>query len=254
MANWRTSLLALMVLAVVSSALADFTATSWVSNQAHATFYGGTDASGTQGGACGYGNLDSTGYGTTTAALSAALFNTGLTCGACFQLTCDTGGSKYCLSGTPSITVTATNYCPQGSDGGWCDTPKQHFDLAYPMFVTLAQESGGVIPVVYRRVACVKKGGMRFQINGNPWFLLVLVTNVGGAGDVQQLQIKGSDTEWHSMERNWGQMWQLTGDNTLPGQALSFSAILSDGTVVKSLSAAPANWGFQQTFEGTAAT
>uniref|UniRef100_M8BIV3 Expansin n=1 Tax=Aegilops tauschii TaxID=37682 RepID=M8BIV3_AEGTA len=156
---------------------------SWQS--AHATFYGGGDASGTMGGACGYGNLYSTGYGTNTAALSTALFNDGAACGSCYEL----------------------------------------------------------------RVPCVKKGGIRFTINGHSYFNLVLVTNVAGAGDVQSVAIKGSSTGWQAMARNWGQNWQSNAD--LDGQSLSFRVTLSDGRTVTSNNVAPAGWAFGQTFEGS---
>lgn len=224
-----------------------FMGSSW--GHAHATYYGGADASGTQGGACGFGNLYNTGYGTNTAALSAALFNSGLSCGACYELTCDPSGSQYCLPGGSAI-ITATNFCPTGSNGGWCNSPKQHFDLAQPVFSKIARTVGGVIPINYRRVSCSKSGGMRFTINGNPYFLLVLVTNVGGAGDVQQLYIKGSSTDFLPLKRNWGQMWQFTGNSGMHGQAISFKAITGDGAVAFSNNVAPPNWGFGQTFEG----
>jgi len=107
------------------------------------------------GGACGYGNLYSAGYGTDTAALSSALFNDGAACGECYQVQCDQQNSRWCKPGV-TVTVTATNLCPAdysqpSNDGGWCNPPRQHFDMSQPVWEKIGVYSGGIIPVFFQR-------------------------------------------------------------------------------------------------------
>ncbi|OVA17946.1 Expansin [Macleaya cordata] len=211
---------------------------------AHATYYGGPDASGTNGGTCGYEDLSKHGYGVLTAALSPSLFNDGLGCGSCYEINC-INDPKWCKPGQPSLFVTGTNLCPSSNDGPSAD----HFDLSQPAFLQIADQIAGIIPIQYRRVPCKREGGIRFTISGNPYYNKVLVWNVGGAGDVKMVKVKGSKKlGWTTMKRDWGQNW-IT-DAMLVGESLTFRVIAGDGRSSTAWHVAPTNWQFGQTFEG----
>ncbi|XP_010247559.1 PREDICTED: expansin-A13-like [Nelumbo nucifera] len=223
--------------------------TEWRS--ARATYYAASDPRDDAGGACGYGDLAKNGYGMATVGLSTALFDRGQICGACFELRC-VEDLRWCIPGT-SIIVTVTNFCAPNyglpSDGGGhCNPPNKHFVLPIEAFEKIAVWKAASMPVQYRRMKCIKEGGIRFRIDGSGFFCSVLISNVAGAGDVVAVKIKGSRTGWLPMGRNWGQNWHVTAD--LKNQPLSFEVTTSDRVTVVSYNVAPKDWSFGQTFVG----
>lgn len=206
------------------------------------------------GGACGYGNLYKDGYGLKNAALSTALFNDGASCGGCYQIVCDsTKVPQWCRKGT-HITVTATNFCPpnpalSNDDGGWCNSPRMHFDMSQPAWESIAIYKAGIVPVYYRSVKCSRKGGVTFTINGKNYFQLILISNIAGVGTIKAAWIKGSKTEWKALTRNWGANWHSL--DYLSGQGLSFRVQLTDGNIKTMYDVAPSNWSFGSTYTTT---
>ncbi|XP_056682541.1 expansin-A13 isoform X2 [Spinacia oleracea] len=180
---------------------------------ARATYYAGTNPRDIVGGACGYGDLDKAGYGKATVGLSTALFSKGQICGACYEVRC-VEDLRNCI----------------------------------PAFEKIALWKAGNMAIQYRRMRCRKEGGIRFAIDGSGVFISVLVSNVAGAGDVVGLKVKGSQTGWLPMSRNWGQNWILNAN--LKNQPLSFEVTTSDGAILMSYNVAPKSWKIGQTFDG----
>lgn len=237
-----------LVAAVVALCFTPVRSGTWLSGTA--TFYGGSDGSGTMGGACGYGNLYEQGYGINNAALSSVLFNGGVSCGQCYFIICDSSKSKMCRRGN-YITVSATNLCPPNynlpnDNGGWCNPPRAHFDMSQPAWLNIGIYKAGIIPILYQQVKCYRQGGVRITISGFNYFLLVLVTNMSGNGSIKSMSVKGTGTAWIPMSRNWGANWQsLAG---LAAQELSFTIVSGGGQSIVFQRVVPAKWKFGQTF------
>lgn len=96
---------------------------------------------------------------------------------------------------------------------------------------------------------CKKQGGIKFNINGNPYFNLVLVYNVAGGGNVYAMAMKGGNSAWCTMGRNWGQNWQSS--VKLTGQGLSFRVTLGSGKMLVFNNVAPSSWQFGQTYQAS---
>ncbi|TKY52382.1 putative expansin-A17 [Spatholobus suberectus] len=118
-----------------------------------------------------------------------------------------------------------------------------HTLTCQPAFEMVAKYKAEIAPIFYRKVGCKRTGGIRFTINGTDYFELVLISNVGGAGDISRVWIKGSKmSNWESMSRNWGANWQSL--SYLNSQSLSFRVQLSNGRIRTAYNVAPSSWTF----------
>eukprot|EP00897_Mesotaenium_endlicherianum_P003462 jgi/Mesen1/3143/ME000184S02208 len=218
MATTKCSLMLIVSLSLLVS-FGDAKNAFYKFEKATATFYGNADASGTMGGACGFGNLFSNKYGVMTAAASIGMFQDGLICGACYEVACQGTG---CIT-KKTITVTVTNLCPQGSEGGWCNYPHRHLDLSQPAFEKFADRRKGVVTTQMRRVPCVKDSPIKYVLGGNPYFFQVTVTNVGRDGDLSEVWVMGNRDGWSKLSHNWGAVWSI--GKPLLGKSLSFKLV-----------------------------
>ncbi|KAI5065275.1 hypothetical protein GOP47_0019970 [Adiantum capillus-veneris] len=216
---------------------------------ATATWYGSATGSGTDGGACGYGSLDSSPYGKVVSAGSPVLFKAGMGCGACYQVKCLAGA----ICSPRPATVVITDECP----GGYCASGKTHFDMSGAAFGAMASSTqstqsllnAGVVQVLYRRVPCSYKSGtmVSFQVNQgatNYWFS-VLIRYVRGDGEISAVELMEGG-QWRQMEHLWGAYWCL---NSGPLQApFSVKVTSSRGASLTALNVIPANWAPGQTY------
>ncbi|KAK2640594.1 hypothetical protein Ddye_028389 [Dipteronia dyeriana] len=95
-----------------------------------------------------------------------------------------------------SLLVGNAYFCPPNYGlladyGGWCNFPKQHFEISKVAFAEIVEKKADIIPIQYRRVMCERRGGLRFTLSGSFHFYQVLVTNVGLDGEVIAVKMKG---------------------------------------------------------------
>lgn len=84
-------------------------------------------------------------------------------------------------------------------------------------------------------------------MTGNPFFEMIGITNVGGAGDVTKVEVNIGG-EWKTLHHNFGDQWDTS--SKLVGAKLSFRVTTSDGKSVITEKAVPENWQFGQTYQG----
>jgi hypothetical protein len=134
-----------------------FSSTSKGTRVAESALYYGTDMTwvsffgGIAGGACGYGVLSTSPYGSSIAAGNSPLFLNGSGCGVCYEVKCN--HTDLCKPTATDVVI--TDLCPGGA---FCDGSFPHFDLSGTAISNMAisgQEEAlrtvAVYDLLYRR-------------------------------------------------------------------------------------------------------
>ncbi|KAL6989415.1 Expansin-B18 [Sarracenia purpurea var. burkii] len=189
---------------------------------AGATWYGGPDGAGSNGGACGYGDaVSQPPFSSMITATGPSLYQSGKECGACYQIKC----SAHPSCSDKPVTVVTTDLCP----GGPCLSDSAHFDLSGTAFGAMANSgeednlrNAGVLEIEYSRVACDYPGKtIAFHVDSgsNPNYFAVVVEFEDGDGDLGRVDIKeatsGANEEWRPMQQSWGAVWKLDAGSAL---------------------------------------
>ncbi|KAG7010368.1 Expansin-B3, partial [Cucurbita argyrosperma subsp. argyrosperma] len=219
---------------------------------ATATWYGSPEGDGSDGGACGYGNLvDVKPLKARVGAVSPVLFRNGEGCGACYKVKCLDNN----ICSRRAVTIIVTDECP----GGYCSNGNTHFDLSGAAFgrMAITGEGGqlrnrGEIPVIYRRTPCKYPGKhIAFHVNegSTDYWLSLLVEFEDGDGDIGAMQIKeaGSAGEWVDMNHLWGANWCIIG-GPLKGPFSVRLTTLSTGRSLSARDIIPRNWSPKATY------
>ncbi|KAG2548848.1 hypothetical protein PVAP13_9KG202085 [Panicum virgatum] len=234
--------LAAVFLTIVAALLAAPAAVAaW--SKATATFYGGSDASGTMGGACGYGNLYTTGYGTATTALSQVLFSV-VRAVLPDRLRRPDGRAVVPPGRRPRdghghqplpaqlrasqqqrrLVQPAAGALRHGAAGLGQDRrlPGRHHPRAVPSAWRALHHHG--VQLLRARAHLQRR---RQRLRRHAW-------------------VQGTSTNRVPMSRNWGANWQsLAG---IAGQALTFGVTTTGGQTIVFQNVVPPNWSFGMSF------
>ncbi|KAK2981464.1 hypothetical protein RJ640_017486 [Escallonia rubra] len=177
-----------------------------------ATWYGSPSGDGSDGGACGYGNIiGQAPFSSFISAGNAALFQSGKGCGACYQVKCT---QNEACSGHP-VTVTITDECPG------CNSSPVHFDLSGTAFGAMAKpgqadalRTAGLLNIEHTRVPCnyIRSTDLAFRVDAgsNPYYFACVIEYEKGDGDLALVEIRAANwNDWAPMQQSWGATWKI---------------------------------------------